>query len=93
MLVSFALPSTAVVAACLNFECISFALLTFLFSDIFCFSDFFGDRMLRDRTDGQTDGQTDIGTDRLFLKNIILNDIFPGFFQYNMLKYVITFII
>ena len=53
----------------LDFECISFALdvyLTTLFSDIFCFSDFFCDGTGHDR-------QTDIGTDRLFSENIILD--------------------
>ena len=62
----------------LDFECISFALdvyLTTLFSDIFCFSDFFGGQ---DGTDKQADKQTDIGTDRLFLENIILDVIDPA---------------
>ena len=60
----------------LDFECISFALdvyLTTLFSDIFCFSYYFGDG-----TDKQADKQTDIGTDRLFLENIILDVIDPA---------------
>ena len=65
-------------------ECIFVTLeihLTTLFSEIFCFGDFFCDGTGRDvtdgqtdkQTDGQTDGQTDIGTDRLFSENIILD--------------------
>ena len=57
-------------------ECIFVTLeihLTTLFSEIFCFGDFFCDGTGRDVTDGRTNGQTDIGTDRLFSENIILD--------------------
>ena len=57
-------------------ECIFVTLeihLTTLFSEIFCFGDFFCDRTGRDGTDGRTNGRTDIGTDRLFSENIILD--------------------
>ena len=50
-------------------ECIFVTLevyLTILFSEIFCFGDFFRDGMVRDR-------QRDIWTDRLFMENIVLN--------------------
>ena len=66
-----ALPCPALQWWQLDFECISFALevyLTTLFSDIFCFSDFFCDGT------GQMDRGTDTGTDRLFSENIILED-------------------
>ena len=60
-------------------ECIFVTLeihLTTLFSEIFCFGDFFYGTG-RDGTDGRThthtDGRTDIGTDRLFSENIILD--------------------
>ena len=67
-----ALPCLALQWWLLDFEHISFTLevyLTTLFSDIFCFSDFFWDRTCRDGTDGKTD----IGTDRLSSENIILD--------------------
>ena len=54
-------------------ECIFVTLeihLTTLFSEIFCFGDFWGDGT---GWDGQTDKRTDIGTDRLFSENIILD--------------------
>ena len=54
-------------------ECIFVTLeihLTTLFSEIFCFGDFFCDGTGRD----VTNGRTDIGTDRLFLENIILDE-------------------
>ena len=55
-------------------ECIFVTLeihLTTLFSEIFCFGDFFF-------VTGQdvTNGQTNIGTDRLFSENIILDNDF-----------------
>ena len=56
-----------------DFDCISFMLevyLTTLFSNIVCFSDFFGTGC--DGT-GRTVKQTDIGTDRLFSENITLD--------------------
>ena len=60
-------------------ECIFVTLeihLTTLFSEIFCFGDFFCDGTGRDkRTDKRTDKQTDIGTDRRFSENIILDVI------------------
>ena len=52
--------------------------LTTLFSEIFCFVDFFGGGTGQDgtgRTNKQTNGQTDIGTDRLFSENIILDRV------------------
>ena len=55
-------------------ECIFVTLeihLTTLFSEIFCFGDFFCDTG-QDGT-GRTDKRTDIGTDRLFSENIILD--------------------
>ena len=67
MLVSFAKSSTAVATVQCDSECIFVTLeihLTTLFSEIFCFGDFFGGGTGQDGTDKQTNKRTNRHRDR-----------------------------